>query len=371
MTNFMKWLAVTALALGLFTFAPKMTAAQDDVGQQGFGDPTAETANLPIDFIKPADVEKALADKTAKFVLVDTQPAEAYAEGHIPGAINFPWVPKVTPPIDLPRFKELVFYCPCNHDEDSIDMIKKLREFGYLDSKVLEGGWYKWVALKYPVVGTDAANAVKEADAAAANAASSANAGGTASPSASAATTSAAPAATETAATSGGPLTSGRPVGAVTPSFRVIDVTGKYKGQDTCYVCEYGEAPTVIAFFDNPSDQAADLIVKLNTLAQKESSKNLKAFVVMVNGPESKPWLEKLAQDKGIQIPMVYLAKGPKDLGVRLYKINPQAKNTFLVDDKRQVVTNLVNVDDFQKVADASEKMLASAGSTESGSGGQ
>ena len=369
MTNFAKWLAVATLALGLFAFAPKMTAAQDDLGQQGFGDPTAETASLPIDFIKPADVEKALADKTAKFVLVDTQPAEAFAEGHIPGAINYPWVPRVTPPIDLPRFKELVFYCPCNHDEDSIDMVKKLREFGYLDSKVLEGGWYKWVALKYPVAGTDAANAIKEADAAAANAASSSNAGGTANSSASA-TAAAAPAATETAATAG-PITSGRPVGAVTPSFRVIDVTGKYKGQDTCYVCEYGEAPTVIAFFDNPSDQAADLIVKLNSLAQKESSKNLKAFVVMVNGPDSKPWLEKLAQDKGIQIPMVYLLKGPKDLGVRLYKINPQAKNTFLVDDKRQVVSNFVNIDDFQQVADASEKMLAGAGSTPSGSGGQ
>lgn len=372
MRNFTKWLAVVSLALGLFAFAPKITAAQDDDAQQGFGDPTAAAANLPIDFIKPADVEKALADKSAKFVLVDTQPAEAYAEGHIPGAINFPWVPKITPPISLPRFKELVFYCPCNHDEDSIDMIKKLREFGYLDTKVLEGGWYKWVALKYPVEGTDAANAVKEADAAAANGASakSSNAGSAADSSA-AATTSAAPAATETAATSSGPITSGRPVGAVTPSFRVIDVTGKYKGQDTCYVCEYGEAPTVIAFFDGPSDQAADLIVKLNSLAQKESSKNLKAFVVMVNGPDSKPWLEKLAQDKGIQIPMVYLARGTKDLGVRLYKLNPQAKNTFLVDDKRQVVTNLVNVDDFQKVADASEKMLATAGSTASGSSGQ
>lgn len=368
MRNFAKWLAVSSLMLGLFAFAPKMTAAQDDdLGQQGFGDPTAAAANLPIDFIKPADVEKALTDKTAKFVLVDTQPAEAFAEGHIPGAINFPWVPKITPPISLPRFKELVFYCPCNHDEDSIDMVKKLREFGYLDSKVLEGGWYKWVALKYPVEGTDAANAIKEADAAAANGASSSNAANSSAPAA----TAAAPAATETAATSSGPITSGRPVGAVTPSFRVIDVTGKYKGQDTCYVCEYGEAPTVIGFFNGPSDQAADLIVKLNSLAEKESSKNLKAFVVMVNGPDSKPWLEKLAQDKGIHIPMVYLAKGPKDLGVRLYKINPEAKNTFLVDDKRQVVTNLVNVDDFQKVADASEKMLASAGSTASGSGGQ
>ena len=373
MTNFAKWFAVASLALGLFVFAPKVTAAQDDSGQQGFDDPTAETANLPIDFIKPAEVEKALADKSANFVLVDTQPEEAFAEGHIPGAVNFPWVPKVTPPISLPRFKELVFYCPCNHDEDSIDMVKKLREFGYLNSKVLEGGWYKWVALKYPVVGTDAANAIKEADAAAANGSNSSNAGNAnaANTSAPATAPAAAPAATETAATSSGPITSGRPVGAVTPSFRVIDVTGKYKGQDTCYVCEYGEAPTVIGFFNGPSDQAADLIVKLNSLAEKESSKNLKAFVVMVNGPDSKPWLEKLAQDKGIHIPMVYLARGPKDLGVRLYKINPEAKNTFLVDDKRQVVTNLVNVDDFQQVAAASEKMLAGAGSAASASGGQ
>jgi hypothetical protein len=137
-------------------------------------------------------------------------------------------------------------------------------------------------------------------------------------------------------------------------------VTGKYKGQETCYVCEYGTAPTVIAFFDNPSDQAADLIVKLNALAHQDASKHLKAFAVMVNGPESKEWLEKLAQDKGIQIPLVFLKKGPKDLGVRLYHINTQAKNTFLVNDKRQVIANMVNVDDstFQQVAEASTKML-------------
>jgi rhodanese-related sulfurtransferase len=371
MRNLAKWLAVATLVAGVFMFVPKQTAAQDDAGQQpGLDDPTA-AVDVPPDFIKPADVKKALEDKSAKFVLVDTQPAEAFAEGHIPGAINFPWVSKITPPINLPRFKELVLYCPCNHDEDSIDMAKKLREFGYLDTKILEGGWYKWVALKYPVDGTDAADAIKSADAAAANDSSSSKAAGSTNSSAASSSAAAPSTNTSASATSTGPITSGRPVGAVTPSFRVIDVTGKYKGQDTCYVCEYGEAPTVIAFFDNPSDQAADLIVKLNEFAQKESSKNLKAFVVMVNGPDAKPWLEKLAQDKGIQIPMVYLARGPKDLGVRLYKINTEAKNTFLVNDKRQVMTNLVNVDNFQQVADASEKMLASAGTTASGSGGQ
>ena len=120
-------------------------------------------------FIKPAEVLKMMQDHDTSFVLVDTQPEEAFADGHIPGAINYPWVQRVTPPISLPRDKMLVFYCPCNHDEDSIDMYKKLAEFGYLNTKILEGGWYKWVALKYPVEGTDAANAIKEANAAAAS----------------------------------------------------------------------------------------------------------------------------------------------------------------------------------------------------------
>ena len=57
---------------------------------------------------------------------------------------------------------------------------------------------------------------------------------------------------------------------------------------------------------------------------------------------------------------MVYLAKGPQDLGVRVYKINTQAENTFLVNDKRQVESNFVNVtgDTFQQVADSTNKML-------------
>ncbi len=38
MRNLAKWLAVATLALGVFMFMPKLTAAQDDLGQQGFGD---------------------------------------------------------------------------------------------------------------------------------------------------------------------------------------------------------------------------------------------------------------------------------------------------------------------------------------------
>ncbi|MBZ5696381.1 MAG: rhodanese-like domain-containing protein [Acidobacteriia bacterium] len=352
MQHTVKWLGFAVLVLGALLCLPRQAAAQEEYGQPagGFDDPT-QMAAPPAQFITPAEMKKLMDDKATTFALVDTQPEEAFLEGHIPGAINYPWVSQVKPPISLPRNKMLVLYCPCNHDEDSLDMYKKLAEFGYLNTKILEGGWYKWVALKYPVEGTDAANAVKMAEAAAGG---STNA------------TAAQPAAQP--AVVAGPITSGRKVGDVTPSFRVIDVTGQYKGQDTCYVCEYGTAPTVIGFFQKPSPEAADLIVKLNGLVQ--SKKNLKGFAVMIAGPDTKDWLEKLAADKGIKIPLVYLQKGPQDLGVRLYRINTQADNTFLVNDNRQVMSNHVNVtgDTFQQVADASTKMLAAA---TPGSGGQ
>jgi rhodanese-related sulfurtransferase len=346
MKTLAKWIALGYFAVIVMSLSARTAAAQGESGQV-FDDPEAMAAP-PAQFITPADVKKLMDNKDTSFVLVDTQPEEAFAEGHAPGAINYPWVSQVKPPIPLPRNKTLILYCPCTHDEDSLDMYKKLAEFGYLNTKILEGGWYKWVALKYPVEGTDAADAIKMADAAASNGSSSAAASAAGS----------APAAAAQPAVASGPLVSGRQVGAVTPSFRVIDVTGKYKGQDTCYVCEYGEAPTVIGFFQKPSDEAAALIVKLNALVT--SKKNLKGFVVMVEGPDSKDWLEKLAADKGITIPMVYLAKGPQDLGVRVYKINTQAENTFLVNDKRQVESNFVNVtgDTFQQVADSTNKML-------------
>ncbi|MDE3168738.1 MAG: rhodanese-like domain-containing protein [Acidobacteriota bacterium] len=328
-----KWIVVVMIVLGMALAAPMVSAQDQDQQDVGPTDPTMMEAPPPT-FIKPADVLKMMQTHDSSFVLVDTQPEMAYAQSHVVGAINYPFQERLTPPIPLPRDKTLILYCPCTHDEDSISMAKKLAEFGYYNVKILEGGWYKWEDLKYPVTGNPNADESSSAQQA--------------------------PAAATTASNDNGPLTSGRPVGAVTPSFRVIDVTGQYKGQDTCYVCEYGEKPTILAFFDKPSDQAADLIVKLNNLVAQNSQKDLKGVVVMVNGEDSKPWLEKLAADKNIKIPMVYLLHGPKDLGVRLYHINTAADNTFLLNDKRTVQTNLVNVTDnsFDQVSDATTKML-------------
>ena len=100
--------------------------------------------------VKPEELKRLIESK-ADIVVVDTQPQGVYDLGHIPGAVNFPWVQHIKVPVNLPRNKLLIFYCACGHEEDSIDMAEKLREFGFDNIKVLEGGWLKWVELGYPI----------------------------------------------------------------------------------------------------------------------------------------------------------------------------------------------------------------------------
>jgi rhodanese-related sulfurtransferase len=99
-------------------------------------------------------VWKLMQEKNANFALVDTQPADGYSEGHILGAINYPWVMQIKRfPIDLPRNKQLILYGSCPHDTE--DMVAKLAEFGYSNVKIMDGGWYKWLELKYPSAGAE------------------------------------------------------------------------------------------------------------------------------------------------------------------------------------------------------------------------
>jgi 3-mercaptopyruvate sulfurtransferase SseA len=138
-----KSFAVMALlAAGIFV-APAVRA-QDDASM----DP-ALMAAAPVQYVSPADVLKMLQDKRTDIALVDTQPVDGYVAGHIPGAINYPWVMRIKRfPIDLPRNKTLIMYGSCGHDTE--DLLAQLAEFGYTNVKVMDGGWYKWLELKYP-----------------------------------------------------------------------------------------------------------------------------------------------------------------------------------------------------------------------------
>lgn len=144
-------LAAMALMLAVMIGAPAVLA-QDD---SAFTDPATSDPTLvaeaaaPVQTIAPADVLKMMQDKSARFALVDTQPVDGYADGHIPGAISYPWVMQIKNfPIPLPRDRMLIFYGSCPND--TRDTVRKLAQFGYFNVKIMDGGWYKWLDLKYP-----------------------------------------------------------------------------------------------------------------------------------------------------------------------------------------------------------------------------
>jgi hypothetical protein len=156
-------------------------------------------------------------------------------------------------------------------------------------------------------------------------------------------------------------LVSGLPIGATTMSIPVSDVTGPYKGEKICYVCEYDKAPDVLAFFRDTSDATAQQIVQLNDLYLKNKSRNFKAVAMIIAGESSRKWLEELNRSKHLEIPLTYFTKGPKDTAARVYNLSPAVANTFLVTVNRSVVANISDIgsDQFNRVAEATAEMLA------------
>lgn len=159
---------------------------------------------------------------------------------------------------------------------------------------------------------------------------------------------------------------SGLPVGAPTQSIPVVDVTGPYKGERICYVCDFGAAPNVLAFLRDTSDGTAKLIVQLNQLYLKNKARNFKAVVMIVAGSGAKEWLDELSRSAKLEIPLTYFYKGPNDAAARVYRLNPDVKNTFLITTNRAVVANVSGIapDEFGQVADATARMLAAGGSS-------
>ena len=102
--------------------------------------------------VKPEDLKKSIESGDKSILIVDTQPKGAYDLGHVKGAINFPWAPTLKSNGNLPKDKTLILYCDCSHEEDSTDVATQLKEkWDYMNIKLLEGGWSKWMSLGYPM----------------------------------------------------------------------------------------------------------------------------------------------------------------------------------------------------------------------------
>jgi len=89
--------------------------------------------------------------KKGLVTVLDVRPAEEYAAGHIPGAINVP-VDKLESFLSrLPKRKEVVAYCRGPYCLMSFEAVEQLRKRGWR-ARRLENGLPEWRAAGLPVV---------------------------------------------------------------------------------------------------------------------------------------------------------------------------------------------------------------------------
>ncbi len=124
--------------------------------------PAKEEVVLPNIPRITAEELKQLIDKGADLVAVDVRDSGSYETGHIKGAVNI-YYDSTSDPMDrqmtlvaLPMDKLIVTYCDCTDDASSANVAEELYKLGYDRDKVkvLRGGSLRWVALKYPLVGS-------------------------------------------------------------------------------------------------------------------------------------------------------------------------------------------------------------------------
>ena len=96
-----------------------------------------------------------MMDKGTAVTILDAQPKSIYAEGHIKGAISFPYKQQVAleDVWSLPEDQLIVTYCDCGPGEaDSSHMASELIKFGYTNVKVLKDPSVRgWKAAGYPM----------------------------------------------------------------------------------------------------------------------------------------------------------------------------------------------------------------------------
>ncbi len=82
--------------------------------------------------------------------VLDVRPAEEYAAGHLPGAINVPLERLESYLSKLPKRKEIIAYCRGPYCLMSFEAVEKLRRRGF-KAKRLENGYPEWRAAGLPV----------------------------------------------------------------------------------------------------------------------------------------------------------------------------------------------------------------------------
>lgn len=103
------------------------------------------------DSLEPVPRSELLARARDGLVTVlDVRPAEEYAAGHVPGAINIPLAELEKRLAELGKDQEIVAYCRGPHCVLAYDAVARLREKG-LKARRMEDGYPEWKTAGLPV----------------------------------------------------------------------------------------------------------------------------------------------------------------------------------------------------------------------------
>ena len=92
--------------------------------------------------------------KEGLVTVLDLRPADEFACGHVPGAINIPVGELKRRLAELPRKQEVVAYCRGAYCVMAFEAVALLRTSGF-KSRRLEDGWPEWRAARLPVASAD------------------------------------------------------------------------------------------------------------------------------------------------------------------------------------------------------------------------
>lgn len=103
------------------------------------------------DTLEPVDsAELSLRACKGMVTVLDVRPAEEFAAGHLPGAVNVPVIELAKRLKELSKTKEVVAYCRGPYCLMSFDAVELLRAKGY-KARRLDGGMPQWRLAGLPV----------------------------------------------------------------------------------------------------------------------------------------------------------------------------------------------------------------------------
>ena len=92
----------------------------------------------------------------SEILLIDGRSESAYHRGHIPGAVNIPYIRRdyffYQLLADVARETPIIVYCSGKNCNISVKLARSLSgRFGFIHVRVFEGGWEEWVKGKNPI----------------------------------------------------------------------------------------------------------------------------------------------------------------------------------------------------------------------------